>query len=58
MILTKSLRLFLLILATLAVKPVWAQTADTIYFGGPIVTMIRAGDRSEALAIKLSLIHI
>ncbi len=26
--------------------------ADTIYFGGPIVTMIRDGDRVEALAVR------
>jgi len=26
--------------------------ADTIYFGGPILTMVRDGDRAEALAVK------
>ncbi len=26
--------------------------ADTIYFGGPIVTMVRDGDRVEALAVR------
>ena len=26
--------------------------ADTIYYGGPILTMVRDGDRAEALAIK------
>ena len=28
-----------------------AEIADTIYYGGPIVTMIRDGDRVEALAV-------
>jgi hypothetical protein len=27
-------------------------SADTIYFGGPILTMVKDGDRAEALAVK------
>ena len=28
------------------------EIADTIYFGGPIVTMTRDGDRAQALAVR------
>jgi len=36
----------------LATPPVSAEeTADVIYYGGPILTMIRDGDRVEALAV-------
>ena len=35
----------------LALPAAAQETADTIYFGGPIVTMVRDGDRVEAIAV-------
>ena len=52
----KAIRVILTLLTLLVVAPgtqsVSAEEpADAIYFGGPIVTMIRDGDRVEAIAV-------
>ena len=40
----------------LPVKGSYAQAPDTIYFGGPIYTMVHDGDRVEALAVANGMI--
>ncbi len=48
----KCIVMFMLACWMLAAQPSFAQeVADTIYFGGPIVTMVKDGDTVEALAV-------
>ena len=46
----------LAVVASFVTRTALGETADAVYFGGPIVTMIRDGDRVEALAVKDGLI--
>ena len=53
-LLTTGLLTFLGVM--LPLKGSYAQAPDTIYFGGPIYTMVHDGDRVEALAVANGMI--